>query len=116
MIEDKDPLVFIKHILENIKDVEVFTRYISKEEFFENKEKQNAVIRSIEVIGEAAKNLPDSFKDKYPEISWKDITGTRDKLIHYYFGVDLNAVWKVVKKNIPELKLQIEEILKEESS
>ena len=77
--------------------------------------KQKASIRSIEVIGEAAKNIPDSFKEKYPEIVWKDIIGTRDKLIHHYFGVDLNAVWKVGKEDIPELKISIYVMLKQDN-
>ena len=75
---------------------------------------QNAVIRSIEVIGEAVKNLPKDFKSKYAEIPWNKITGMRDKIIHHYFGVDLETVWKVVKENIPELKNNIKKILKKE--
>ena len=111
MKEDKDPIIFIKHILENIEDIEKFSEGLDKKEFQENRLKQKAIIRSIEVIGEAAKNIPDSFKEKCPDIVWKDIIGTRDKLIHHYFGVDLNAVWKVVKEDIPELKIRIKSLL-----
>ena len=115
MKDDKDPIIFIKHILENIEDIEKFSEGLDKKEFQEDRLKQKAIIRSIEVIGEAAKNIPDSFKEKYPEIVWKDIIGTRDKLIHHYFGVDLNAVWKVVKEDIPELKISIYEMLKQDN-
>ena len=68
----------------------------------------------IEIIGEAVKNLPESFKKKYPEVPWKEIAGTRDKLIHEYFGVDLKLTYKIAKENIPELKKNILKILKEE--
>ena len=111
MKKEKDSLVFIRHIFDNIKDIEKFSRGLNEEDFKKDVLIQKAIIRSIEVIGEAAKNIPPSFKDKYPNISWKDMIGTRDKLIHHYFGVDLNAVWKVVKEDIPELKIQIKELL-----
>ena len=114
MKEEKDSLIFVKHILENIEDIEKFSKNLSEKEFEKDVLKQKAIIRSIEVIGEATKNIPDSFKEKYPKISWKDIVGTRDKLIHHYFGVDLNSVWKVVKEDIPELKTQLLDILKKE--
>lgn len=65
----------------------------------------------MEVIGEAAKNLSPAFKNKHPQISWKDITGLRNILIHYYFGIDYRTVWDIVKNKIPELKKQIEKIL-----
>lgn len=109
----KDALIFIQHIIENITDIESFSKGITQEEFFKDALRQNAIIRSIEVIGEAAKNLPSAFKKKHPAIPWKDITGMRDKLIHNYFGVDLKTVWKVVKEDLPKLKSQINGILKE---
>ncbi|MCX6720190.1 MAG: DUF86 domain-containing protein, partial [Candidatus Staskawiczbacteria bacterium] len=75
---------------------------------------QNATMRMIEIIGEAVKKLPENFKAKYPDVPWKEIAGTRDKLIHEYFGVDLELTYKIVKENIPELKKNITKILKEE--
>ena len=112
----KDNLVFIKHILESITDIESFIKNSSKDYFLKNKEKQSAIIRQIEIIGEAVKNLPNSFREKYPKVPWKGIAGMRDKLMHHYFGVDLKAVWKVVKEDLPDLKkeiLKIREELKE---
>lgn len=103
----KDPLIFIEHILENIEDIENFIRNVTKEDFLKNKEKQNAVIRSIEVIGEATKNLPLNIRLNYPNTPWKDISGTRDKLSHHYFGVDLNLIWKTIVEKIPTLKEDI---------
>jgi len=111
----KDPLIFVEHILESINNIEDFMKNVKKEMFLKDKEKQSAVIRQIEIIGEATKNLSDSFKRKYPQIPWQKISGTRDKLIHYYFGVDLNAVWDVIKEDVPTLKSKIEIILKQEN-
>jgi len=110
----KDILIFVKHIEENINDIEIFVRNLDKNSFFRNKEKQNAVVRSLEIIGEAVKNVPESFRKKYPLVEWKEIAGMRDKLVHHYFGVNLENVWKVVKEDIPVLKRKIKKILKEE--
>lgn len=70
----------------------------------------------MEVIGEAVKNIPDNIRNEYPNIAWKQISGMRDKLIHHYFGVDLDIVWDTIKKDLPELEKQIQEILKGEQS
>lgn len=109
----KDPLIFIKHILNAITDIEESTRNLSKKEFEENKDVKDATVRRIEIIGEAVKNLPDAFRNKYSEVPWKEIVGTRDKMIHHYFGVDLNIVWDIVKKDLPDLKKKVNEILEE---
>ncbi|MGB9659360.1 MAG: DUF86 domain-containing protein [Nitrososphaerales archaeon] len=95
---------YLKHILDVILDIEKFTEGITKEGFYENKEKQYAVLRGLEIIGEATKNLSRELKAKHREVQWKDIAGMRDKLIHEYFGVNLELVWETIKKNLPELK------------
>jgi len=104
---------YLQHILDAISDIETFTKSVSKEEFSENREKQYAVLRALEIIGEATKNLSSELKGNYPEIPWKDIAGMRDKLIHKYFSVNLELVWETIKNNLPQLKKQITEILKE---
>lgn len=109
----KDPVVFLNHIDDAIKLIAEFTKGYTKATFFHDKLVQSAVVRQIEIIGEAAKNLPDSFQKKYHGIPWKDMAGMRDKLIHHYFGVDLNYIWNVVNDDLHLLKDQIQKILDE---
>lgn len=106
----KDDTVYLKHILDAIQKIEEYTKDIAYEEFTRNNLIQDAVIREIEIIGEAAKALSGEFKTN-SDIPWKKIAGMRDKLIHHYFGVDLNAVWKVVKQDLPVLKNGVEKLL-----
>ena len=106
----RDIGLFIEDIFENIRDIESFSKDLTKEEFFNSKLKQNAIIRSLEVIGESVKNIPDSFRNKYPNVPWKIIAGFRDVLIHSYFGVDLDRVWNIIKFDLSALKKEIEKI------
>jgi len=103
----KDPRIFIEHILECIERIEEYVKNLTKDEFFKSTQPQDAVIRRIEIIGEAVKNLPAEVKEKYPDIAWKDMAGMRDILIHGYFGVDLELTWKVAKENVRDLKRKI---------
>lgn len=88
----KDPKILLFDILESIDAIEKYTKNISKYKFFNNLKTQDAVIRRIEIIGEAVKHLLPSFKNKYPNIKWKEIAGTKDVLIHDYAGVDVDLV------------------------
>lgn len=102
---------YLRHIQDVIYDVKQFMKGVTKEEFFKNKEKQYAVLRALEIIGEATKNLSKELKAAHPEIQWNEIAGMRDKLIHQYFGVNIDLVWETFKKNIPELENRISEML-----
>jgi uncharacterized protein with HEPN domain len=108
----KDPLVFIEHILESIDSIKEYIEGLSKEDFFSSKEKQDAILRRIEIIGEAVKNLPEDVKSKHSEVPWKKITGMRDIVVHNYFGVDLNLTWKIATTDIDELKTTLLKVKK----
>jgi len=108
----KDSTVFIEHISECINLIEEYIKGKTKNDFFASKQLQDSVIRRIEIIGEAVKNLPGELKSKYPGIPWKRIAGMRDILIHEYFGIDLELTWRVAKSEIPKFKKQISGIRK----
>ena len=109
----KDPEIFLAHILEAIDLIEGYSEGKTLEEFIESRQLQDAIIRRIEIIGEAVKNLPEDFKSDHPEIAWQKIAGMRDVLIHQYFGVDLALTWDVVQSDIPDLKLKISQLKRE---
>ncbi|ABO51620.1 protein of unknown function DUF86 [Desulforamulus reducens MI-1] len=110
----KEDLIFLQHITESINTIESHMLSVTKETFFESALIQDAVIRRIEIVGEATKNLSTELRGKYPYIPWRSMAGMRDVLIHEYFGVDLKLVWDTATKKIPKLKKQIEEIIKAE--
>ena len=104
---------YILDILTSIQEIEEFVEGMNFEDFVKDRKTVNAVIRSLEVMGEAVKKIPLEIREKYQEIPWKYIAGMRDKLIHEYHGVDLEIVWEVVEKEIPPLKPKFEKILEE---
>jgi uncharacterized protein with HEPN domain len=108
----RNVLVYIKDILQNMRDAEQFIQGMTYEQFVADKKTMNAVLRSIEVIGEAAKRVPDDVRAQYPQIPWKEMAGMRDKVIHLYFSVDNETVWLVVKERIPSLQPLLEQIVR----
>ena len=108
----KNGKIFLTHILDSINLVEEYLKGKSKLDFLNSKQLQDSVIRRIEIIGEAIKNIPNDIKKNYGQIPWKEITGMRDILIHQYFGVDLDLTWQVIEKDLPRLKRQISDISK----
>ena len=99
--------LYIKDILEYMERAEKHIEGLIFEEFLKDNKTCDAVIRCIEVIGEATKNIPDEIRNKYLSIPWRDMAGMRDKIIHGYFTVDFETVWLVVREEIPRLKPMI---------
>ena len=97
-----------------VNEVETFIDDMTYEQFIMDRKTLNAVVRSIEVIGEASKNIPEQIKAKYKELPWKQMAGMRDKLIHGYFGIDTETIYKAAQTNIPQLKAPIQKMLKEQ--
>lgn len=106
----KDPAVYLHHIRDAIARIEQYTAQ-GRKAFFDDTMVQDAVIRNLEVIGEAVRNLPPDLRRRHPEIPWRSITALRNVLIHEYFGVDLEIVWRVVQRRIPTLQRHVETML-----
>lgn len=106
----KDVKVYLDDILESITQIEDYTSGVTFQDFEADTEKQDAVIRRFEIIGEAVKQMPKEFISQYPNVAWKQAAGIRDVLIHDYSEVNLERVWNTVQQNLPELKTQIQSI------
>jgi uncharacterized protein with HEPN domain len=104
---------YLQDILDAVAAIEQFTAGIEFEAFSQNLEKVFAVSRAMEIIGEAVKRVPDSVRNQYPDIPWRDIAGMRDKLIHDYFNTDVKIIWQAVQEDVPQLKMMISEVLRE---
>lgn len=104
---------FLTDILEAIRRIQSYTAGMTFETFLRDMKTQDAVIRNLEIIGEAAKRLSDEVRQRYPAIPWRSMAGLRDRLIHNYFGISLDVVWEIVSIELGRVALQIEGILRE---
>jgi uncharacterized protein with HEPN domain len=107
----KDYKLYLKDIAEAMESIEQFVKGISFDDFAKDDKTASAVIRKFEIIGEATKQIPDEIRQKYPTIPWKEMAGMRDRLIHFYSGVDYKLVWDTIKNRLPQVKPQIKKIL-----
>ena len=110
MIKRK-PDVYLQDIFESISHIQRFLEGVSEDEFYKNVEKQDAVLRRLEIIGEAVKHLSDEIREDHPDVPWRQIAGMRDIIIHEYFGITLEMVWVVATEDILDLKTKVEEII-----
>jgi len=112
-MKQHDSRLYLQHMLDSISTIGTYLNNVDEPTFQENSLLQDGVIRQIQIIGEAAKRVAPVVSSKYSDIPWRDIAGMRDKLVHDYFGVDVEMVWVTATVDLPELKKQIAQILAE---
>ena len=112
-MKKRNPKLYLDDMLNAITKIGDYIENLTYEEFIQNDMAMDAVLRNLEVFGEAAKGIPEDIKEKYPDIPWRRITGLRNIVIHEYFGVDLENIWKIITENIPEVKPPIMKLSQE---
>ena len=110
----RDYILYLEDILKAIEAIKDFVKGMSFNEFAADDKTSSAVIRKLEIIGEATKKIPTQIRDKYPNVPWKTMARMRDVLIHGYFGVDFNIVWDTIKKDLPLIEEKVRDIVKNE--
>lgn len=113
MDEKRSELVYLEDILDAVRKIMAYLSDTSKSEFYANTEKQDAVLRRLEIIGEASKKISNALRLRYADVPWRQMAGMRDVVIHEYYGVSLDLIWNVAKKEIPPLQAKIEQIIED---
>ena len=104
--------LYLKDIVAAMESIEEFIAGMDFEDFERDDKTASAVMRKLEIIGEAVKQVPEEIRQEYPQVPWKEMAGMRDKLIHFYFGVDYSLVWKAITERVPEVKQELQQILR----
>ncbi len=107
---ERDWKLFLRDIITYIERIETYVGGLGRKDFFADQKTMDAVMRNLEIIGEAAKKLPENIKEKYPNVAWRKLAGLRDILIHHYFGIDEDIIWDVLASKIPEVKAELKKI------
>ena len=111
----RDWTLFLQDMLESIENIAQYTSGMGFQDFLKDTRTRDAVVRNLEVLGEAARKLPSGIRERYPEIPWAQIVGLRNRLIHGYFLVDYGIVWEIVQDELPQLRKRLEQIMREVS-
>ena len=112
-MKSREFIDYLRDIIDAVEKIEKFTEGMDSERFYADDKTAYAVIRALEIIGEATKKVPQNIKESYPQVPWREMAGIRDKLIHDYFGVNLEVIWKTVQEDLPTLRPRILQILQE---
>ena len=110
-MSERGDMESLSDIKEAVRRIGLYIEEMDYEEFLQDTKTQDAVVRNLEILGEATKNISAGLKEGYPQIPWKKLAGVRDRLIHHYFGVNYDIVWVIIKEELPEIISQVEEIL-----
>ena len=111
----RDYKLYLEDILEATRKIDSYTRGLSLQQFNQDEMRTDAVLRNLEIIGEATKNLPPELREKYPAVDWRRVAGLRDIVSHAYFNVDRNIIWDIVQNKVPDLRQYVSSILEQES-
>jgi uncharacterized protein with HEPN domain len=110
------PVEYLRHILDETEFLTNRLRGVSKEDFLTDETLKRAAVRSLEIIGEAVKKIPDDFRNRYSAVEWRAIAGMRDRLVHDYLGVDYDIVWDAIAAKVPGLSVSVKQIIEQESA
>jgi uncharacterized protein with HEPN domain len=109
----RDYKVYLDDIIQAVAKIEQYTSALTQANFSKDEKTLDAVVRNLEIIGEAVKKLPEIIRSKHPNVDWKKIAGLRDILIHEYYGIDVEIIWDIIKNKLPVLAKQVQEMLKD---
>jgi uncharacterized protein with HEPN domain len=106
----RDPDLLVEDILEALRKISLYTAGMKQEEFQQDPKTIDAVVRNLEILGEATRQLPTEFTVQYPDVPWRQIAGLRNRVVHEYFAVDLEIVWQVIRNDLPQLEAQLKSL------
>lgn len=106
----RDPDLLIEDMLSAIRKIERYTSGMDRKVFYDDEKTIDAVVRNLEILGEATRQLPEDFTVRYPNVPWRRIAGLRNRIVHDYFGLDLEIIWQVIQQDLPELRGWLESL------